>query len=136
VSRVVRQWNRDAVAEIERKCSAVQCEGAERSEVQGVRKKLGVSGVEGASWFGDGSLARGPPRTEDTNRSGPRQGRCAHKPGQASANYDRLRGEGEGRRGERFNVVNHTQVLERRSAVQFGSGFGPKCVFTLDGSQE
>ena len=45
-------------------------------------------------------------------------------------------GGGGGERGERFNVVNHTQVLERRSAVQFGSGFGPKCVFTLDGSQE
>jgi hypothetical protein len=89
-------------------------------------------------WFARSLAAR--PGGHKLKRT--KTGQVRPQPGQASANYDRLRGEGEvegegeGRRGERFNVVNHTQVLERRSAVQFGSGFGPKCVFTLDGSQE
>jgi hypothetical protein len=51
-------------------------------------------------------------------------GQVRPQPGQASANYDRLRGEGMGRGRGRgggardLMVVNHTQVLERRSAVQ------------------
>lgn len=102
---VVAQWNRNS-----RKESAVQqCE----SQVQ-AGKKLGVSGVDGESWFGDRStLCPGhkPKRTRQTGQPGApaRQG--------ASANYDSWRWAA-GASERRAILVNHTQVVKHCSGFQ------------------
>jgi hypothetical protein len=79
-------------------CRAVQCSARVRSGSAStvVGKKLGVDGVDGASWGLEmvRSLAARPgghkPKRTKTGQVRP-------QPGQASANYDRLRGEGRGR---------------------------------------
>jgi hypothetical protein len=72
-------------------------------------------------WVTGGSLAH-PPRTQ-TEADQDRAGAPAARAGKCQLQYDRLRGEGKGRRGRGggardLMVVNHTQVLERRSAAQ------------------
>ena len=80
-------------------------------------------------WFGDGSLGHQwltRPPAQDTNRSGPRQGRCARSQGRQvpitvrSLAWGGEGEEGEGRRGERFDgsEPHPSSRAPQRSAVQ------------------